>query len=168
MTLELLVAVPRLVPRLSNTSIPRLAPAVSSSHAEALCCVAAALPDVVRELVMGPAGGSGGGGSGGAAAVWRIGPLRRTVTELQRKGREDLAEAVEALIGLLEVWRDGAGTQQARRGGEGKGRAGAEAAGELAALRAAVERLRLAMEFVPDGMGRALLEVLSPPAALPR
>ncbi len=165
---ELLAAVQRLVPRLSDTSTLRIASTVSGRHAEALCCVAAAFPDQVRELVTEPTGSSSGGG--GAAAVWRTGPLRRAVSELRRKGREDVAEAVGALIGLVEAWRAGGGAHRAGGGGVGKGRvvaeAEAEAAGELAALRAAVERLRLAMECV-HGMARAMLEVLSLPAALP-
>ncbi len=160
---ELLAAVPRLVPRLSGSSVPGLASAVSCKHAEALCGIASSFPDQVRELVMKPAGGSGSGG--GAAAVWRTGPLRRAVSELRLKRMEEQAEAVEALISLIKVWRDGGETQQARGVGVGKGRVVAEAevkaAGELAVLRAAVGRLQLSREFVPDGMGRALLEVLS-------
>ncbi len=166
--IELLAAVPRLLPRLSETAVPGLAAALSSSHTEALCCIAAAFPDQVREMVIGPAGGSSGGG---AASVWRMGPLRRVVSEARRNDREELAEAAEALVGLMEAWRDGGGIQQAGGGGKGKGRARAEgeaaaAAGELAALREAVGRLRLGMEFVPDSMGRALLEVLGAPPAL--
>ncbi len=165
---QVLAAVPRLVPHVPKTDVD-LASSLTRFHADALCCIAAAFPDRVRQRVMesggsngrsssssdgGGGGGGGGDGFAGAAAVWRVGLLRRMVPELKRLHGENLAAAVEALVEVLQAWRD------EEREGEGTG-----AVAELAELRGAVGRLGLGIEAVSESMARVLMGVLGAPAA---